>query len=135
MSMTLHWGDDQQYEAEDRAALDAQLDVLDRAARHQHRPIAVTIWAGSRADGSDGPALTVTVGADHAAVQWTRPPGEALVSSNGTTTEEPWFEFDYGGDLSDLPAWTLIPATTARDAAHAFFQDQQRPAEISWSNI
>jgi hypothetical protein len=50
-----------------------------------------------------------------------------------TQDTEPELEFFYGGQESYAPAWSLVPAEQAREAARQFLASSgQRPAAITW---
>lgn len=122
------------------AELDARLD--DIAAQAATWPLPVTVGIAPPPDDEAAPALSIVLGRDNSAVNYDRDlPGpdrdwsqsEDLWSWNGTDTEDPPFNIAYSGTPLSLPAWAVIPADHARQAAREFFTTGgKRPAVITW---
>ena len=125
-----------------------QTHVEAHAAADQY-PHAVVIYPGDHypeeghgqgnqwipADPGDGPLpeLCLTVGTGQSPVFWDEPGQPELLSQGTAQDAEPELEFFYGGQESYAPAWSLIPAEQAREAARQFIvSDGKRPANITW---
>jgi hypothetical protein len=138
--------------ASDLPSLEKALDELHLRAVDADRPLLITLHptptgtpkqhareAGNQT--TTGPILAITVGADQALVTWTYLYGQAdtsplaVVSTNGTTDDEPSFDVDDAtGGRSEFPAWMLIPTTTARAAARTFATNPNTPpGNITWT--
>lgn len=143
--------DDQQEAADSPGVLNKILDRLDAYAAERGTPLAVQIyaghhypepahWQGTRhipADPGDGPrpVLLLTVGASTTPLYWIASDGHEYTSKGPADTDEPEFEYLYGGQESYAPASTLIPAEQARTAAEHFHTTSgQRPDTITWQN-
>ena len=118
----------------DLAALDALLDHLHNDAANTGRLIAVSLFHRD-----PGPVLTITVGAQHAAAQWSDlPQNNEMTSIANSPTDlsalpgAADITIEYGGHPSTLPARHFIPAETTRAAARTYFTTGQRPSEIPW---
>ena len=140
--------DDQRQLTADAEQLDELLDRLHKEGLLSGSANAVQIYAGQRypeeghgdesgwipADPGDGPqpVLFLTVGTDQTPVYWIEADGREHTSKNASD-DEPEFEYLYGGQESYAPAWSLIPANQAREAARQFLATGgQRPGNITW---
>lgn len=130
------------------AELDELIDSIHTAA-DTDCPSAVQLYAGDRypenahwkaetwvpEDPGDGPqpVLFFTAGAKETPVYWIGPDGTEHTSTGTTQADEPELEYLYGGQESYAPAWSLIPAGQAREAARQFLKDHgKRPLGITW---
>jgi hypothetical protein len=140
---------DQQQHIITAEELDALIDRLHSQATADHYPQHVLIYPGDRYpeaahgeadrripdDPGDGPRpeLVFTIGADHSPVYWYEPDGREHTSQGPAEGDEPEFEYFCGGQQSYAPAWSLIPAAQAREAARQFVTSGgQRPGNITW---
>lgn len=143
------YDDDQQQHISTVAELDALLDRLHRQATADHYPHAVIIYPGNRypdeghgagsqwipANPGDGPQpeLCLTVGAEHSPLFWDQPGQPEYLSKGHNGGADHEFEFFYGGQESNAPAWSLVPTADAREAARQFLTSGgTQPPAITW---
>jgi hypothetical protein len=139
---------DQKHPVRTVTELDDLVDCIHAAADHDY-PTAVQLYAGDHYperghwqaetwiadDPGDGPrpVLFFTAGAKETPLYWIEPDGTEYTSTGPSADDEPEFEYSYGGQESYAPAWSLIPADQAREAARQFLATGgQRPGNITW---
>lgn len=132
MSITAMWDEDATpHEVTSLEALETLLSRAEADAEAIGLPLCVELLTGP--SGARTAHLAVCVGAPRVPVVWGVPRKEEHTSTNGTDAEQPYFACLYGGSHSELPAWSLIPAETALEAARRFFaSDGQRPDNVTW---
>lgn len=101
------------------------------------RPLAVVIEAGEpRPEENERPALTLTVGAGESSVSWDRGDMTPWLSRGDHRNDGLDVQVTYTNQPSWLPAWTLIPAKHAREAARQFFHTGgHQPGNIRWDTL
>jgi hypothetical protein len=136
-------------EADGPVLLGRLLDRIEAAARTR-TPLAVTLYAGHRyhdmpahwrgiryvpARRNDRPQaeLALALGAGTTPLYWTGTDEHSYTSKGSSDGDEPGLRYLERGGETSAPAWSLVPASQAREALWEFHRTGgRRPGNITW---
>ena len=125
MERLLTW-EDQEVVVHSVEELDERLDEL-AAEAASRLPFMVSVVR------EDGSSLSIGVGRPESVASYM--PGSydpPYYLSRGDGGRDTPVEFVFGGEMSEFPPWSAIPADAARDAARVFFETGELSPKISW---
>jgi len=121
----LAWGEDGAAGVESVDDLDRHLDDLTERARE--KPFLAELAL------ANGDSLAIGLGRDESILSWIQgshdPP---YYVSQGDPEAEGVVVFNYGGQWSEFPKWSLVPIAEAREAMRHFVRTGHRPTNVAW---